>query len=56
LAQALRENGFRTTLKANDQIWLFTVYDKDEADDLTSDQRKVLKARLEQQIKAGSLK
>ena len=41
---------------ADDQIWLFTLYDKDEADDLTSDQRKALKARLEQQIKARSLK
>lgn len=40
---------------ADDQVWLFTLYDKDEADDLTSDQRKALKARLEQQIKARSL-
>jgi hypothetical protein len=39
----------------DDQIWLFTLYDKDEASDLTAEQRKVLKLRLEQQIKARSL-
>jgi hypothetical protein len=39
---------------AEDQFWLFTVYDKDEADDLTADQRKMLKARLEAEIKARS--
>ena len=27
-------------------IWLFTVYDKDQADDLTPEQRKVLKQLL----------
>jgi len=31
---------------ADDQFWLFTVYDKDEAEDLTADQRKALKQRL----------
>lgn len=40
----------------DDQIWLFTVYDKDEADDLTPDQRKTLKGRLLAQVKAGVLK
>lgn len=30
-----------------DQFWLFTVYDKDQADDLTADQRKALKRLLE---------
>lgn len=39
----------------DDQIWFFTVYDKDETDDLTSAQRKVLKARLEQHLRARSL-
>ncbi|MGV3573288.1 MAG: toxin [Ramlibacter sp.] len=29
-----------------EQFWLFTVYDKDVADDLTADQRKALAARL----------
>ncbi|MES2322577.1 MAG: toxin [Pseudomonadota bacterium] len=40
----------------DDQIWLFAVYDKDEADDLSADQRKVLKSRLQSYIKAGVLK
>lgn len=39
----------------DDQFWLFTVYDKDEADDLTADQRKLLKQRLEAEIKARSM-
>jgi hypothetical protein len=39
---------------ADDQFWLFTVYDKDEADDLTPDQAKRLKQRLEAEIKARS--
>lgn len=41
---------------AADQFWLFTVYDKDEAHDLTPDQRKMLKQRLEAEIKARSAK
>ena len=41
---------------ADDQFWLFTVYDKDEADDLTAEQRKLLKQRLEAEIKARSAK
>lgn len=39
---------------ADDQFWLFTVYDKDEANDLTFDQRKMLKQRLDAEIKARS--
>lgn len=30
-----------------DQIWLFTIYDKDMADDLTADQKRQLKERLD---------
>jgi mRNA-degrading endonuclease RelE of RelBE toxin-antitoxin system len=30
-----------------DQFWLFTVYDKDQADDLTADQRKAVKRLLD---------
>jgi len=41
---------------SDDQFWLFTVYDKDEADDLTAEQRKMLKQRLEAEIKARSAK
>lgn len=37
---------------ADDQFWLFTVYDKDQADDLTAAERKALKQRLESEIKA----
>lgn len=36
------------------QCWLFTVYDKDEAHDLTADQRKMLHDRLRQEIKTRS--
>jgi hypothetical protein len=32
------------------QFWLFTVYDKDEADDLTPDQRKVLRQLLKNEL------
>lgn len=33
-----------------DQFWLFTVYDKDQADDLTPAQRKVLKQLLKDEL------
>ncbi|MEW5251553.1 hypothetical protein [Microbulbifer discodermiae] len=33
-------------------FWLFTLFDKDEASDLTSDQRKILKEMLKSEIKA----
>jgi hypothetical protein len=39
---------------AADQFWLFTVYDKDEADDLSPSQRGMLKQRLQLEIKARS--
>ena len=34
-----------------DQFWLFTVYDKDEADDLSPTQRKLLKQLLKNELK-----
>ncbi|PKO60435.1 MAG: toxin [Betaproteobacteria bacterium HGW-Betaproteobacteria-18] len=34
-----------------DQFWLFTVYGKDQADDLTPAQRKVLKQLLKNELK-----
>lgn len=37
-----------------DQFWLFTLYDKDEASDLSPDERKALKAMLEREIDARS--
>lgn len=33
-----------------EQFWLFTVYDKDQADDLTPAQRKVLKQFLKNEL------
>src|SRR5881398_853050 len=36
------------------QFWLFTLYDKDEMDDLTTQQRKVLKAMIKAEIQARS--
>ena len=33
-----------------DQFWLFTVYDKDQADDLTSEQRKALRQLLKREL------
>lgn len=37
---------------ANGQFWLFTVYDKDEAADLTMAERKALAALLKQELEA----
>jgi len=34
------------------QFWLFTLYGKNELDDLDSDQRRQLKALLESEVKA----
>ncbi|CAJ0772197.1 MAG: toxin [Ralstonia sp.] len=36
------------------QFWMFTVYDKDEVSDLSSDERKVLAQLLEREAKARS--
>ncbi len=38
------------------QFWLFTVYNKDEMDDLTAAQRKILKDLLKQELEARSAK
>ena len=38
--------------KAGRQYWLFTLYDKDEMDDLSAAQRKVLKAMLDNEIRS----
>lgn len=35
-----------------DQFWLFAVYDKDQADDLTPDQRKILKQMLKRELES----
>ena len=34
------------------QFWLFAIYDKDEVDDLTAAQRKVLKGMLKAELEA----
>jgi hypothetical protein len=39
---------------AGDQFWLFTLYDKNEAADLTADERKALAALLFRELKARS--
>jgi hypothetical protein len=33
-----------------EQLWLFAVFDKDEADDLTPNQRKILKQLLKREL------
>jgi len=38
------------------QFWLFTLYDKNEMDDLSADDRKKLKAMLKSEIEARSRK
>ena len=38
------------------QIWLMTVYDKDEAEDLTMPEKKLLKAALEAELEARASK
>jgi hypothetical protein len=38
------------------QFWLFTVYNKDEMDDLTAAQKKILKDLLKQEMDARRAK
>ena len=42
--------------EAGSQFWLFTVFDKDEASDLTAEQRQHLRARMkaELEVRRGS--
>ena len=41
---------------SGEQFWLFTVCNKDEMDDLTAAQRKLLKGLLEQELAARRVK
>ena len=41
---------------SGDQFWLFTIYDKDEADDLTASERKAAKALLDAELLARSVR
>jgi len=34
------------------QLWLFTIYDKDEADDLSASERKALKLMIKSELEA----
>ena len=38
--------------EAGSHFWLFTVFDKDEASDLTAEQRKHLRARMKAELEA----
>jgi hypothetical protein len=38
------------------QIWLMTLYDKDEASDLTANEKKVLKSSIESELEARAAK
>lgn len=62
-ADAKRSKGKRGGLRviyywwvSGDQCWLFTLYDKDEAADLSSDERKALKQMLERELQHRSAK
>jgi len=39
-------------LTADQQIWFFTLYDKDEATDLTSGEKKALKRAIQAELEA----
>jgi hypothetical protein len=38
--------------RSDHQIWLLTLYDKDEASDLTASEKKALKASIESELQA----
>jgi hypothetical protein len=52
-----RRGGLRVIyyhFRSDSQIWLVTVYDKDEASDLTAKEKKVLKASIDDELDARS--
>lgn len=62
-ADSIRGKGKRGGLRviyywraAADQFWLFTLYDKEEASDLSVEERKALSAMLHRELKARSIK
>ena len=62
-ADARRRKGRRGGLRilyfhflSDHQIWLMTLYDKDEAADLTTAEKKMLKASLDAELKARGRK
>ena len=44
--------GRNTHLTADHQIWFFTLYDKDEAADLTAEEKKILKKAIQAELEA----
>ena len=44
----------RLLLTSGPEFWLFTLYDKDEAADLTSKERAALKERVKAELRARS--
>lgn len=61
-ADARRHKGRRGGLRvisyyfpSDDQIWLMTVYDKDEAGDLSPKEKKALKGAIENELRARSV-
>jgi hypothetical protein len=62
-ADARRRKGRRGGLRiiyyhfaSDHRIWLMTVYDKDEASDLTAREKKALKAAIEDELEARAAK
>ena len=50
-----RRSGLRVIyyhFRSDRQIWLMTLYDKDEASDLTANEKKALKAAIESEVEA----
>lgn len=43
-------------LSADHQIWFFTIYDKDEATDLTAEEKRLLKQAIQTELAARRLK
>lgn len=54
-----RRGGLRVIyyhFRTDHQIWLMTLYDKDEASDLTAKEKKALKAAMETELEARAAK
>ena len=54
-----RRGGLRimySHFKSDSQIWLMTLYDKDEASDLTAKEKKALKASIENEVAARAVR
>lgn len=54
-----RRGGLRVIyyhFKSDSQIWLMTLYNKDEASDLTAKEKKALKASIENEVEARAVR